>query len=158
MRREERGSWRCWWPWFKILSLFHHTLFLGVLFRWSIVGCILVSVCWPQIYKGDPRTCVTFIPVWGSIWGYSGFATIKITLDLSGVYILRFEHEDKRGWNAARCAKIVGALVLRVFFFVCVCVVGKNLKTPNLSSMADDAITWGDIGGLGSPVYICGAG
>ena len=34
------------------------------------------------------------------------------------------------------------------------CVVGKK-KTPNLSPMADDAITQGDIGGLASPVYIC---
>ena len=42
------------------------------------------------------------------------------------------------------------------FAFVFACVVGKNLKTPNLSPMADDAATWGGIGGLGSPVYICG--
>ena len=34
-------------------------------------------------------------------------------------------------------------------------VVSKNPKTPKLSSMADDAITWGGIGGLGSLVYIC---
>ena len=41
---------------------------------------------------------------------------------------------------------VAGAFVL--------CVVGKNPKTPNLSPMADDAITWGGIGGLGSLVYI----
>ena len=33
-------------------------------------------------------------------------------------------------------------------------VVGKNPKIPNLSPMADDAITQGGIGSLGSPVYI----
>ena len=38
--------------------------------------------------------------------------------------------------------------------FVFACVVGKNLKTPNFETMADDAITWGGTGGLGSPVYI----
>ena len=37
------------------------------------------------------------------------------------------------------------------------CVVGKKPKTPNLSPMADDAITRGGIRGLGSPLYICGA-
>ena len=40
--------------------------------------------------------------------------------------------------------------------FICVCVVDKNLKIPNLSPMAADAITRGGIGGLGSPVYIYG--
>ena len=42
------------------------------------------------------------------------------------------------------------------FAFVFVCVVGKNPKTPKLSPIADDAITRGGIGGLGSLVYICG--
>ena len=40
--------------------------------------------------------------------------------------------------------------------FVSACVVSKNPKTLNLSPMADDAITWGGIRGLGSPLYICG--
>ena len=40
--------------------------------------------------------------------------------------------------------------------FAFVCVIGKNLKTPKLSPMADDAITRGGIGGLGSLVYIYG--
>ena len=34
------------------------------------------------------------------------------------------------------------------------CVVGKNRDTPNLSPLADDAITQGGIRGLGSPLYI----
>ena len=33
---------------------------------------------------------------------------------------------------------------------------GKNPKTPNMSPMADDAITQGGIQGLVSPVYNCG--
>ena len=42
--------------------------------------------------------------------------------------------------------------------FSCVfaCVLGKNLKTPNLSPMAVDAITRGGMGGLGSPLFIRG--
>ena len=40
--------------------------------------------------------------------------------------------------------------------FVSACVVGKNLNTPNWSSMADDAITQSGIGVLGCPpFYIC---
>ena len=42
------------------------------------------------------------------------------------------------------------------FAFIFVCVVSKKLKTLKLSPMAEDAITWGGIGGLGSLVYICG--
>ena len=43
--------------------------------------------------------------------------------------------------------------------FVCVCfyVCGEQKPEypPNLSPMADDAINWGSIQGLGSPLYIC---
>ena len=39
------------------------------------------------------------------------------------------------------------------FAFAFACVVGKNLKTPNWSPMAEDAITRGSIG---VPLYICG--
>ena len=49
----------------------------------------------------------------------------------------------------------MGEFVLHVF--VCVCVVDQNPKTPNLSPMADDAITCDDIRGLGSLVYIYGS-
>ena len=34
--------------------------------------------------------------------------------------------------------------------------VGKDQTTPNWSSMADEAIIQGGIGGLGFPFYICG--
>ena len=40
--------------------------------------------------------------------------------------------------------------------FVSSCVVGKNPKDPNLSPMADDAITRGNVGGLGIAGYIYG--
>ena len=42
------------------------------------------------------------------------------------------------------------------FAFVFTCVVGKNLKTPNLSPLAEEAIIQGCIQGQGSPLYICG--
>ena len=52
------------------------------------------------------------------------------------------------GKNAALRTKIVDALVLHLFLRAWLA------KTPNLSTMADDAITRGGIGGLGSPAYI----
>ena len=42
------------------------------------------------------------------------------------------------------------------FCIVFVCVYGKNPNTPKLSPMADNTITRGGTGGLGSLVYICG--
>ena len=43
----------------------------------------------------------------------------------------------------------------RIFFaFNFGCFVGKNPKTPKLSLMADDPVTLGGIGGLGSLVYM----
>ena len=41
-----------------------------------------------------------------------------------------------------------------LFVFVSARMVGKNLNTPNWSSMADDTITQGGIGALGSPLYL----
>ena len=43
-----------------------------------------------------------------------------------------------------------------LFVRVSACVVGKNPNTPNLSPMADEAITQEGIRGLSSPLYICG--
>ena len=40
--------------------------------------------------------------------------------------------------------------------FVFVCVDGTNLETPNVSPMADDAITQGSALGLGTSLHICG--
>ena len=42
------------------------------------------------------------------------------------------------------------------FCIILVRVVGKNSKTPKFSPVADDAITCGCIGGLGSLVHIFG--
>ena len=42
-----------------------------------------------------------------------------------------------------------------VFALGFACVVSINLKTPKLSSMADDTITQGSIGSPRSVVYIC---
>ena len=43
-----------------------------------------------------------------------------------------------------------------LFASVSAYVVSKNLNIPNLSPMADDAITPSSIPGLGFPLYICG--
>ena len=45
---------------------------------------------------------------------------------------------------------------MNAFVFVFAYVVSKNPKTPNLSPMADNAITQDGIGGLGSPLCIYG--
>ena len=43
------------------------------------------------------------------------------------------------------------------FWFIFACVVNwQKPKTPKFSLIADDAISWGGIGGLRSLVYICG--
>ena len=44
-----------------------------------------------------------------------------------------------------------------LFAFVSSCVGGTNPNTPNWSSMAEDAITWGGVGVLGTLVFICGS-
>ena len=61
------------------------------------------------------------------------------------------EREDKQTQNAPRHAKIVNAFV-HLFLRV----IGKNPKTLKLSPMADEAITRGGIGSLGSlvPLYL----
>ena len=63
------------------------------------------------------------------------------------------KHEDKEAQNATWRTKIVNAFVLRYF---CMCGQQKP-ENPQieLSPMADDTITQGGIGGLGSLVYIC---
>ena len=65
------------------------------------------------------------------------------------IRVCRSEHEG----NKHETPHIVWRLWTH---FVSACLVGKNPKTPNLSSMADDAITRGGIGVLGSRFYICG--
>ena len=112
---------------------------------WSHVVCTSLLGC--------PRTrfnhlcvccsCHTAAP-WepsGSIWAFSHDQNNRD---------LHSELEDKHLRNAARCAKIIS------FKFVSSCMVGKNQNTPTWSSMhmADDAITWGSIGVLGSCISV----
>ena len=57
----------------------------------------------------------------------------------SGAYLLRSERENKHVKRCKACEDCRHIL----FVFVSTCMVSKNLNTPNWSSMADDAITWG---------------
>ena len=92
----------------------------------------------------------------GGLWGF--FPAFKITAvcqvrNAYHLHLLRSEREDKTRVKHRTARKDRGCIG---FAFAFACVVGKNPKTPNLSPMADDAITQGGIGGLGSPVYIYG--
>ena len=97
----------------------------------------------PHIYKGDPRTCTILIQAWGSNWEYPGFSSNQNNSDLSGVYVY------------CSLSVMINALwceIVDAFVFACVC--GRqNPNTPNLSPMADDAITLGIIPGTGSPSH-----
>ena len=75
---------------------------------------VVHALLYPQIFKGDPRTCAIFIPAWGSSWGYLGFSRYQHNCDSSGAYILRSERADKHVWNAARCMKMVDAFCLHL--------------------------------------------
>ena len=103
-----------------------------------------------------PQHVPFYPPVWGSSWGYSGFFHDQNNRNSSGVCVLQSKREDKHGLNAAWHTKIVNT-GHDLFVFVSTFVVGKNPITPNWSSMADNAITRGSIGVLGSPFYICGS-
>ena len=104
----------------------------------------------------------SFLPAWGSSWEYTGFSCDQKHCDSSCAYCLHYLHLlwSEYLWKAVWCArlahacaqKIMGAFSLHIF--PCVCVDSKYPNTPNWSSMANNAITWG--GGLGSPLYICG--
>ena len=61
---------------------------------------------------------------------------------------MRSERKDKQAQNVARRAKIVNAFVLRLFLHVRSAKIRS--EDPKLSPLADDAITRGGIGGLGS--------
>ena len=52
--------------------------------------------------------------------------------------------------NAAWCANFVNTFILRLFLRVC----WQNHKDPQIEPMADDSITRGGIGGLGSLVLM----
>ena len=84
------------------------------------------------------------------------FLVIKITAVRQvrmSLHLPRSKHEDKtcvKRYMADEDREHIG------FAFVFACAVGKTPKTPKLNLMADEAITQGGIGGLGSLVYICG--
>ena len=79
----------------------------------------------------------------------SGFSCNQNNRGLSGVYVLRYERDDKQAQNTTQCKD------LECICFACIfaCVVGKNLKTSKLSPMADDATTQGGIGGLSCDLW-----
>ena len=92
-----------------------------------------------QIYVRDLRTI--FIPAWGSNWGSSGFShnqNTKVCQVHMSLHLLRTEHEDKTCVKCLMVHKDGGSIG---FVFVFACMVGKKLKTPKLSPMADNAIT-----------------
>ena len=74
-------------------------------------------------------------------------------------------HQERMSLHLLRCKREYKTCVKRCmahgdrgrigFVFAFACVVSKNLKTPKLSSMDDNAISWVGIGGVGSLVYIC---
>ena len=70
------------------------------------------------------------------------------------LHLLQSEREDETRKTSRMACEDHGRIG---FMSVFECMVGKNLKTPKLSSMVDNAITRGGIGGLGSLMYICGA-
>ena len=64
----------------------------------------------------------------------------------------RPERENKQAQNVAWRAKIVKAFVLH--FRLCG---WQKPEDPQIEPIANEAITRGSIGGLGSLVYICGS-
>ena len=88
------------------------------------------------------------------IGGLRVFPVIKITM----VHQVHMSPASTAVW-AWTCVKLRTASKdsgCICFTFAFAWVVGKNMKTSNLSPMADDTITRGGIRGLGSPLYICG--
>ena len=76
--------------------------------------------------------------------GPSGFSVIKIV-----ICHVRVLPEAKRCTAHEDCECVCLA-------FIFACMVSNNQKTPKFSPVADEAITQGGIGGLGSLVYSCG--
>ena len=109
-----------------------------------------------HIYTRDPKTCTILIPALSSNWGPSGFSCNQDNSGSSGAYVtcmhcpLSVKTDTRKTSHGLR-----GSWTHLLSNFSCVCMVNKNLKTPKLSSMADDAITQGGIG-LGFLVHICG--
>ena len=95
-----------------------------------------------------------FYPGMGLKLGAFGFfPKLKWLWFVCHLHLLRSKCENKNVLKCCTVRKDHGRICFEVIF---ACVVGKNPNTPNLSPMADDAITQGGIPGLGSLFYICG--
>ena len=106
---------------------------------------------WTDI-QGRSQNLCHFDPGMGLKLGYSGFSRNQNNPGSSGAYVtciycglrVKIKHASKCGSTS----KDRG----RICFWVCG---QQNLKTPNMSPMADDTVTRGSILGLGSPLYTC---
>ena len=129
------------------------------LFPGGLEALIQVSnqVWWMHrsIYTGDPRTCAILISAWGSNWGSLAFSRYQNTRGLSGVYATCIYCDLSVKINRHKTPHGAWRAWAHLFCICFQCVIGKNPKTPNLSPMANNAITRGGRG-LGSPVYIYG--
>ena len=132
--------------------------------RWVIV----FFFCWLKLHRrgGHPGSCTGiqlrsqnlhhFYPLMGSNWGYLFSSVIKITVvrQVRIITCIYFGLSVKMNtWKRHTAHEDCGCIC---FAFVSACVDSKNPNTPNLSPIADDAITRGGNRGLGSPLYICG--
>ena len=90
----------------------------------------------------------------GSNWGSSGFPCNHNNCGSSSAYVTciycslsvkinKMPHGAQRSWTH--------------LYYVCFSMCGQQKpEDPQFEPMADDTITQGSIGGLGSPMYICG--
>ena len=115
----------------------------------DLIHAIISDGLYPQIYTRDPRTYAMFYPGMGLKLRVFGFSSCLIkTTTVHQVHMslhpMRSEGEDKT------CKTLHGLRRSWTHLFcVCfVCAVGKKLKTPKLSPMADGAITRGGVEGL----------
>ena len=108
-----------------------------------------------QIYTRDPRTCAILITAWvglklGVFRFFPQSEYLWFVRCIWYLHVLRSEHEHAKHQISREDHENI------CFAFVFACVGVKNPKTPKLSPMAENSITWGGIGGLGSLVYING--
>ena len=83
------------------------------------------------------------------------FLIIKMTVVRQILLSLDLLWAEREGKTRVKC-HMTHKDCARIGFAFCFCVRGRqNPEDPILSPMADDVITQGDIGGLGSLVYIC---